>query len=534
MNHRDYWRERSRVLEEAENRQGRECYEEIEQQYREAQRVIEGKIASWYQRFANNNGITMQQARQMLRGQELEEFRWEVSDYIRYGKENARTGAWMAQLENASARAHISRLESLKLQVQQSLETMFGNQLDSVDGTIRNIYKDSYYRTAYEIQKGIGVGWDFASIDNRKIEKVVKKPWAPDGKNFSERIWGNRQKLVNELHTELSRNIITGEDPQKAIRAIARKMKTSKTNAGRLVMTESAFFAAAAQKECYQELDVEYFEIVATLDSHTSEICRGMDGKHFPMSQYEAGVTAPPFHVNCRSCTCPYFDDEFDSIGKRAARKEDGKVYYVPGDMTYADWKETFVDKENENRIIKEIKMPENILEANGMTSDVAAEIKKGIAEIENDYEINLSQVVVEDLSRTKPDTPYLCRYIENNGKHEAVFVLNKGFDFSNLEAVAAEGYRMGYFAGRNIKEHIMHEMAHVMTGQHIQDANEFKTFMESMKNEYVPGVSGYSDDIKDGFETIAEAFVRIRNGEEVPRKAKELVETYIERWRKN
>ncbi len=377
MNHRDYWRERARVLEEAENRQGRECYEEIEQQYREAQRVIEGKIASWYQRFTNNNGITMQQARQMLRGQELEEFRWEVSDYIRYGKENARTGAWMAQLENASARAHISRLESLKLQVQQSLETMFGNQLDSVDGTIRNIYKDSYYWTAYEIQKGVGVGWDFASIDNRKIEKVVKKPWAPDGKNFSERIWGNRQKLVNELHTELSRNIITGEDPQKAIRAIARKMKTSKTNAGRLVMTESAFFAAAAQKECYRELDVEYFEIVATLDSYTSEICREMDGKHFPMSQYEAGITAPPFHVNCRSCTCPYFDDEFDSIGKRAARKEDGKVYYVPGDMTYADWKETFVDKENENGIIKEIKMPENILEANGMTSDVAAEIKK-------------------------------------------------------------------------------------------------------------------------------------------------------------
>lgn len=343
MNHKEYWRERARILEEARNRQGRECYEEIERQYREAQRVIEGKIASWHQRFADNNGITMQQARQMLRGKELEEFRWEVSDYIRYGKENARTGAWMAQLENASARAHISRLESLKLQVQQSLETMFGNQLDSVDGLMRNIYKDSYYRTAYEIQKGIGVGWDFASIDNRKIERVIKKPWAPDGKNFSERIWGNRQKLVNELHTELSRNVITGEDPQKAIQAIARKMKTSKTNAGRLVMTESAFFAAAAQKECYQELDVEYFEIVATLDSHTSEICQEMDGKHFPMSQYEAGITAPPFHVNCRSCTCPYFDDEFDSVGKRAARKEDGKVYYVPGDMTYQDWQRSFV-----------------------------------------------------------------------------------------------------------------------------------------------------------------------------------------------
>ncbi|MEY8392849.1 hypothetical protein AALA98_16085 [Lachnospiraceae bacterium 45-W7] len=46
---------------------------------------------------------------------------------------------------------------------------------------------------------------------------------------------------MNELHTELSRNIITGQDPQKVINTIARKMKISKDNAGRLVMTELAF-----------------------------------------------------------------------------------------------------------------------------------------------------------------------------------------------------------------------------------------------------------------------------------------------------
>jgi hypothetical protein len=33
--------------------------------------------------------------------------------------------------------------------------------------------------------------------------------------------------------------------------------------------------------------------------------------------------------------------------------------------------------------------------------------------------------------------------------------------------------------------------------------------------------------------EVFAEAFVAIRNGVEVPEKAKELVETYVERWRK-
>ncbi len=84
--------------------------------------------------------------------------------------------------------------------------------------------------------------------------------------------------------------------------------------------------------------------MVATLDSHTSEICRDMDGKNFPMSQWEVGVTAPPFHVRCRSTTVPYFEDDLGSVGKRAARGEDGKIYYVPADMTYRDWEKSFVD----------------------------------------------------------------------------------------------------------------------------------------------------------------------------------------------
>ena len=105
-------------------------------------------------------------------------------------------------------------------------------------------------------------------------------------------------------------------------------------------MTEEAYFSSEAQKEAFKELDVEEFEIVATLDSHTSDICQEMDGKHFKMSEWEIGTTAPPFHVNCRSTTVPYFDD---NIGERAARGEDGKTYYVPSDMTYKEWEKSFV-----------------------------------------------------------------------------------------------------------------------------------------------------------------------------------------------
>lgn len=344
MNNGEYWQKRFELLEQAAHQQGVQCYADIEKQYRQAQKQLEGQIAAWYQRFASNNGVTLAEAKRMLNAKELAELKWDVNQYIQYGQENAINGTWVKQLENASARFHISRLEALKLQTQQSIEVMFGNQLDSIDSTMRNVYKSGYYHTAYEIQKGVGIGWDFSALDDKQISKVINKPWAVDGKNFSERIWGNRQKLVNELNNTLTQNIILGKDPQKAIDEIARKMNTSKTNAGRLVMTEEAFFSSAAQKDCFTELDVEQFEIVATLDSHTSDICRGMDGKHFKMAEWKVGVTAPPFHVHCRSTTVPYFDDEFDAVGERAARDEEtGKTYFVPGNMTYKEWDKAFV-----------------------------------------------------------------------------------------------------------------------------------------------------------------------------------------------
>ena len=285
------------------------------------------------------------QARQYLKGAALKEFQWDVQDYIKYGQDNALMGGWMKELENASAKYHISKLEALKIQTQQSLEVMFSKQMATVTGAMGDIFESGYYHTAYELQKGFNIGWDIAGLDQSQIEKVLSKPWAVDGKNFSERIWTNKEKLISELHGELTQNIMLGADPQKAIDSLAKKMNTSKQNAGRLIMTEEAYFSSAAQRDCFNELDVEQYEIVATLDSHTSDICRSLDGKHFPMKDFQAGVTAPPFHVYCRSTTVPYFDEDFGDIGERAARDEEtGKTYYIPDDMNYEDWKQTFVD----------------------------------------------------------------------------------------------------------------------------------------------------------------------------------------------
>jgi SPP1 gp7 family putative phage head morphogenesis protein len=354
MKNSAYWKQRFEQLEAATNKNAASTFNIIQEQYLAAEKEIERQISTWYQRFAKNNQISMAEARKLLTSGELAEFKWDVKEFIKYGEQNALNPIWMKELENASARFHISRLEALKLETQQTIEKLFGGQLDEVDKLLKKTYLQNYYHTAYEIQKGWNIGWDIAAIDERTVEKLISKPWATDGKNFSDRIWSNKAALIDEVQKQLTRTIMLGKEPDDAIKAIAAKMKTSQGQAGRLVMTESAYFASQSQKDAFTALDVEKFEIVATLDSHTSEICRELDGHVEDMKNYEPGVTAPPFHPWCRTTTVPYFEDNY---GERAAKGADGKTYYVPSNMKYNDWKETFVDggsKENLQEVGKD------------------------------------------------------------------------------------------------------------------------------------------------------------------------------------
>ena len=340
----EYWKKRFEILEESAVNRGLEYYESLDRQYREAEKRIESQISVWYQRFENNNNITLADARKFLTSSELEELRWSVEEYIKHGTENAISQEWMRELENASTKVHISRLESLKLQLQQEVEVLYGNQVDGIDRLAREIYTEGYYHTAFEVQRGFNVGWDFQSLDTRRLDKVISKPWTADGRTFKDKAWTQKSELVSILHMEITQAIIRGDALDRAINTIAKKFDVAKSKAGRLVMTESAYFSSVAQKDCFNDLDVEQFKIVATIDSRTSPICQSLDGKVQDMKDFEPGVTAPPFHPWCRSTTAPYFEDE---EGYRAARGADGKVYYIPSNMTYKEWAEKFVEDAN-------------------------------------------------------------------------------------------------------------------------------------------------------------------------------------------
>lgn len=341
MRNAEYWRGRFSILEENAHKQSDQYLQNLEDMFMDAQRTVQADIERWYGRFATNNGISLTEARKLLTTGQLEEFHWTVEQYIKAGQQNNLSAEWLKKLENASAKFHVSRLEAIQLQIQQQIELLYGNQLDGVDSLLKQIVSDGYTHGAFTIQKGLGLGWDITALNQKKLETLLSKPWTTDGRTFSDRIWLKKRELVGTVHKELTQGLLRGDSPQKITDAIKNRFKVSRYQAGRLVHTETTYFNAISTKQVYQDLGVQSVEILETLDSHTCPLCHPLDGAVIPLAQYEPGVTVPPFHPNCRGTTCPHYND---MEGERAARNAEGKVYYVPANMTFTQWKKAFVD----------------------------------------------------------------------------------------------------------------------------------------------------------------------------------------------
>ena len=371
----NYWTKRFEEEEKQRNISNKAYTKEIEKQYKIAENKIKSDIEKWYIRIADNNQISLADAKKLLTKDELKEFKWTLAEYT----QKAKSGAWKKELENASARIHIKRLEALQLQVQNSIETLRNKENEMLEDYLIKNYEDTYYHSLYEISKGLNLKTSFATLDKNKINQVIGKPWLSDGKTFSDRIWQDKEQLINTLRTKITQSFITGSTLDEAVEDISKfvsdKIKNKEYVARRLLETESAAYASKAQIEAFKSIDVEKYEIVATLDLHTSEICQEMDGKVFNISDQEIGVTVPPFHSHCRTVIAPYFDD--DPI--RASRDENGEYKEVKY-MNYKEWKDQYVKKSytqvnNKNNL--ESKNKSDIIKSRNATID--KEIKENV-----------------------------------------------------------------------------------------------------------------------------------------------------------
>jgi len=336
MKSAEYWQKRFEQIAQIQFDKADLNVTELLREYDRATQTIKRDIAIFYQRFADNNGIVdYAETRKLLNSNQLKEFKMTVEEFIAKGKDNV-DGRWTKQLNNSYYRTRISRLEALQIQIRQQAEMLAGKRQKDAESLLGDVYTDTYYRTLFELQVGTGIGVTFAKIDEQGLSKVLGSEFV--GSNWSKRIWGDRDKLALELQTKLSQSFIRGDSIDRMSKDLSKRMGVSRENADRLIQTETAFFVEQATMEGYRQSGmVKQYEILATLDMRTSEICREMDGKVFKTSEMMVHTNCPPFHVNCRTTTMPYFEDEIDP-GKRIARDSKDNSYYVPADMTYKKW----------------------------------------------------------------------------------------------------------------------------------------------------------------------------------------------------
>lgn len=416
MNNRKYWRGRFENLQISSINKSVSFNNKLKKEYDQAFRQTEKDIENWYLRLAKNNNVSLNEAKKMLNKNELEEFKWTVEEYIKYATDN-NFGEWTKALENASAKVHINRLEAINLQIEHNVQRLFNKQPASIMRHLKDIYSDDYYKTIFNVQTGFNVGYAFNRIDEDALSIIMSNPWSIDGKLFSDRIYLNKKALVDSLQKNLLHQILRGDSPDKAIKSIAKQFDISKRKAGRLIMTESAYVSAMARKEAYAELEVEQFEIIATLDSSTSETCQDLDGQIFDIADYEVGKTANPFHPNCRSTTAPYYED---NEGERLAKDRYGKSYSVPSDMKYKDWKKKYIDE--------------------SAPSDLTTKKEKGIIKAEKDIIQDLEKLKNSGIA--KDDYKEYLSHINNHDNSSIRRIYSKyGDKIGNIKKSSAGGH---------------------------------------------------------------------------------------------
>lgn len=316
---------------------------------REYERILhelDQELAAFYVRYAENESISFTSARRLLKEAELEDFRMSLGEF----REKAIEGGYDKELNEIYLRTRVSRLQALQTQIRLRIQELFQEQQEQFHDHLAGIYTDTYYQTVYAVSQQTPVLASFARIDTETVEKLISKPWLDS--DFSSRIWADRDKLLRELETALSRSFVRGEPLQRVSKQFAERMGVSQSRAATLIHTESAHAAAEATARGYQETGVGEYLFDASLDLKTCSICGAMDSMKFKVSERETGVNYPPVHPRCRCTTVP--ETEFKISGKRAARNpQTGKTEYVDQNMTYAEWHKKYVEGDVVDKLTK-------------------------------------------------------------------------------------------------------------------------------------------------------------------------------------
>lgn len=500
-----YWERRQQELNKAMEKDEEKLKKRLSSYFDTEYRKLEKQIAAYYKQYGTDNVI---QYRRLMESLPDADKRLLIEQMDEFAKKYPQYAHLMPIRESIYK---LNRLEGLQYSVRmQQLEI----------GTVENEQITEHLnrqamRGANAAAETMGFGKNFYS-NNPDITKLfVNVPWS-NGENFSQKIWNNTAKLANYLNSDIAQGIARGDSYDRLVRRLRERFSNvSRNDAYRLIYTEGTYVMAESTIQPFTE-GFEKYRLSTVDDGKVCDICRGVSEETFDIADRQPGVNFPPLHPWCR-CTFTIEVDDWDAwmedYEKRHGNGESQKVATRLG---------------GENTM--NLQLPGNVHKIKGMTSKNKKEIEDSIRKLQSEYNIQLDTIETASLGRGTifSAVPYI-----DNGAVKFALVLNEDIDYTKVKNNINIRYQSGRFAGRSIEDYIAHEMAHIMTYQDCVTETDYRTKKRIIQRQYIPGISGYADQTQDGAESLAEAFVRFRNGEKIPINAEILVRTYIERWKK-
>ena len=189
-------RERNEWIERAKERVLRNAKEtdtyarDIMDLYDETANQLENEINAMFQKYAQDNKLDNAEAEKLLSGEEYSRWRKSMDKYVTEAQTDSRT---LLELNTLSAKSRISRKEQLLSQIYMQMINLAGDTETKLTDLLGDMFKTNYYRSCYDIQSIMGVGFTVAKVDEKMLKRILEFPWS--GKNYSQALWEDTARL---------------------------------------------------------------------------------------------------------------------------------------------------------------------------------------------------------------------------------------------------------------------------------------------------------------------------------------------------
>lgn len=277
----NYWERRSTQLMKRLEQSTENTINSLIKAYEQATKNINKEIVNIFKNYAKDAELSKEALMQLLNKKETEQYFKNLLEVINNNITDESIKKKLLAKYNAAAYSYrISRYQALQNNIDVELKKLADIEQQITEIRYVDTIKEGYYHNIYDIQKGTGLGFSFSQIDNRTINLMLNEIWV-DNANFSQRIWNNNEKLGNYLRTQLTADTMSGKSIQKISKELSEYMNVGLYNATTLVRTEVNHFANEGEMLAYEELGIEKYRFIATLDKVTCRHCAKLDNQVF-------------------------------------------------------------------------------------------------------------------------------------------------------------------------------------------------------------------------------------------------------------